>query len=146
MFDPQPAPLEDERAILRLQVLYTRAVDCYEPALIEEIFAEDALMERLEKRWEGRASMIGIPDMIRSKYLATRHCLTNQLVSVQGDLAEGQVYSTNDHIYRDDDGGYMNRMVGLRYDDRFARLAGRWRFTYRKLNVIWTKYEQVARL
>ena len=76
-------------------------------------------------------------DTIAELYLATQHRVHNQVVSVDGDVADGETYSTADHL--SSAGGTRTILTwAIRYQDRWRRVDGAWQFSHRLLVIDWT--------
>jgi len=134
----------DEWQIKRLGLLYARAMDRNLPAIIDEIFTEDGVIDRAGQLREGRAVLRALPPWLQDRYLATLHKVHNQLVSVHGDTAQGETYCTAEHLERDRGGGTTLYSMSIRYDDRMVKQAGKWRFKRRTLTIEWTEVRQVV--
>ena len=70
------------------------------------------------------------------RYVATTHFIGNHRVELAGDTATGETYCLAHHIY--DDGSERRMLVwSIRYQDRYVRQEGAWRFAQRRLLVDW---------
>ena len=135
----------DEWQIRRLALLYARAIDRNIPEIMDDIFTEEAILDIAGRpRREGREAMHALPGWAKERWVATLHKVHNQLVTVQGDAAEGETYCTAEHLERDAGGGTTLYSMSIRYDDRFVKLAGKWRFKSRVLTIEWTDVRQVV--
>jgi hypothetical protein len=140
----QYAQAADEWEIRRLALLYAHAMDRNVPEIIDEIFTEDGVIDRAGQVREGRQVLRGIPPWLREKYLATLHKVHNQLVTVNGERAEGETYCTAEHLQRDNGGGTFLYSMSIRYDDQLLKQSGKWRFKRRTLTIEWTDVRQVV--
>ncbi len=70
------------------------------------------------------------------QYLHTFHFVGNQLVELDGDRATGEVYCFAHHLY-DRDGTTYDRVVAIRYHDRYRRGEHGWKFEHRDLYMLW---------
>ena len=127
--EPTPAELAAKDAIRDLVLLYSRAIDRKDCDLARSLYAEDAtdthgdlhfatvdafvaaLHEELPHQWNGG------------------HYVTNHLITVAGDLAEGEVYAIACHVV--DEGGWHEHVMRVRYLDKYRRENGRWLFASR---------------
>ena len=66
--------------------------------------------------------------------LVTQHVVGNALYKIDGDQAEGEIYTINCHVI----GEERDYFAGGRYLDRYVRENGRWWFSFRKRLVDWT--------
>lgn len=76
-------------------------------------------------------------DMLSSMYEATLHCVHNHMHTVQGDRATGMTYCVASHI-ENRDGQRSKVDMYIRYHDELAKQDGQWRFSKRRLEVVWT--------
>jgi hypothetical protein len=134
----------DEWEIRRLALLYARAMDRNQPEILDEIFTEDAVLDRAGQLREGRSVIRGVPPWLKEKYLVTLHKVHNQLITVNGDKAEAEVYCTAEHLDRDRGTGNLLYSMSIRYDDQLVKQQGKWRFKRRALTIEWTDTRQVV--
>ena len=132
-----------EHACARLVARYSHHADFGEAERVADLFAEDAVWEMDEMRFEGRdtirAMMRGRQEMQGRR---SRHVCTNLLVEVtDADHAIGLVYLT---LYRHDFDGPETEQGAVpetrplavgQYRDRFVRTSQGWRFAHRKAEV-----------
>jgi len=139
MTAPDLQRLLDEAELRRLAVSYARAVDSNEPELMASLFAADAVVDGPGFRLEGRDQLRGVPAMVAERFKGTLHYVMNQTVAIDGDVAEGETYTMACHRYDTDDGRPMTLDWAIRYQDRYARTDGAWRYTHRRLVIEWTR-------
>lgn len=129
---------QDQAAIERLSLLYARGADRNLPALWEEIFTEDAVLEGQQFRVEGRAAISASPAMLARDFLATQHRLSNPFISIAGETATGEIYCVAEHLFEKD--GARKIMVWMiRYEDAYRKEGGQWRIAHRRLHIDWTE-------
>jgi hypothetical protein len=133
--------LEDESALYRLAARYAQAVDRNDPGTLDELFTAGAVIEGPGFVINGLEAIRGIPGMLRERYRNTRHVLHQQIIAVSGDKAEGETYCTANHISAGDPPS--NLVWAIRYQDRFVREQGQWRFAHRRLVIDWTETRTV---
>ena len=131
-------PIE-QAAFRQLAEIYATAVDGRRPELFERIMTEDIVIIGPTFRAQGLAEVRAIPQMLEKRFLVTRHAIHNQLVEISGDEASGEVYCTADHIWENADGQAELTSWCLRYEDRFVRQGGVWRFASRHITVDWSE-------
>jgi hypothetical protein len=130
--------MADEWELRRLAYLYARAMDSNEPKILDEIFTDDAvLVSRGAER--NKAFILGIPATLRKTYASCMHAVHNQTVTISGDTAEGETYSIAYELKHPVNGKYMREDLGIRYQDKFVRQNGKWRFARRQLNIEWAQ-------
>ena len=139
MTTPDLQRLLDEAALRRLAFSYARAVDGNEPDLMATLFTVDAVVEGPGFTMQGRDQLRGIPAMVAQRFKGTLHCVMNQTVTIEGDTGHGETYTMAYHRYDTDDGQPMTLDWAIRYQDRFNRADGEWRFAYRRLVIEWTR-------
>jgi len=138
--------MRDQAALRRLAERYARAVDRRDAELFLSLFAEDAVLETHAATWVGKEQLAQIPVRMRTRYEKTLHTVMNQEVRVEGDQAEGETCSIAYHVFPPKDGKQQRLDMWIRYQDRFVRRDGEWRFARRKLLVQWieTKDHPIA--
>jgi hypothetical protein len=141
MFDD--ALFKDEWELRRLVLRYAQAMDRKEPEVLAQIFTDDAEIESLFRAQRGIGEILGIPDMLKSMYASTMHTVHNQTVTVTGDTAEGETYCVAYHLKHPKDGKHMRFDYGIKYQDKYRRVDGAWRFSRRYLQIEWTQLSEV---
>ena len=134
---------KDEWALRRLTYLYARAMDSDQPEVLERIFTEDAAIESLFNVQRGIGEIRAIPAMLKKMFASTLHAVHNQTVTITGDTAEGETYAVAYQLKRPKEGKHMRLDYGIKYQDRFQRVNGEWRFSYRYLQIDWTQLVEV---
>jgi ketosteroid isomerase-like protein len=134
---------DDERALRALAAGYARAVDRRDAGGFVAVFTPDGVLKVREPGAEeprsvlrGSAELARVTDSIAS-YDATFHFLGQATYAEEGDGASGEVYCTARHLTRTRHGATEYTML-IRYQDRYARVAGGWRIAERDLIVDWT--------
>jgi hypothetical protein len=131
----------DSEQIRDLALLYGRAVDRLDAALLSSVFTDDGVLEGGGTfRIEGGAK-IGplVMQTLKAQFLRTYHAVHNHLLTVTGDRAEGEVYGIAHHILRKEDGLLHDHVMTMRYKDRYVKSAGAWKITHRYYIVEWTQ-------
>ncbi len=139
MSDPNELQLLlDEREIVGVALLYCRALDTKNWALLDEVFLPDATADLA-----GPADLVGI-EAIRGRIRTalgnlddSQHLVGNHEVVVDGDSATHRCYLQAQHVRAAAVGG-PNYIVAGRYEDRFVRAHVGWRIAHRTLTVMWT--------
>jgi hypothetical protein len=138
MSDPRISLLLDERDLRRTAELYAQGADRRDKEVWSSIFTADGVIEAPGFRLEGRASIVAVLDGMAERFAATQHRVHNQVVTVEGDSAWGETYSTADHLSHPSPGQTVLTWA-IRYQDRWRREAGVWRFCHRRLIVDWSE-------
>jgi hypothetical protein len=141
MFDD--ALFKDEWELRRLVLRYAQAMDRKQPEVLEQIFTDDAEIESLFRAQRGISEILGIPDMLKNMYASTMHTVHNHTVTVTGDTAEGETYCVAYHLKHPKEGKHMRFDYGIKYQDKYRRVNGAWRFSKRYLHIEWTQLSEV---
>jgi uncharacterized protein (TIGR02246 family) len=132
--------LLDEREIRNLTLSAWAAIDRKDWDGYANAFAADGEFEIMGQRRKGREEIVAGPARDLAKYHALQHIVTNQIVAVDGDRAEGQWYAIAVHVPDGADlSGHAD--VGLRYRFAARREAEGWRFAEVVIEVLWTSGE-----
>lgn len=125
--------LVDREAIRQLALVYSRAVDRKDIALLRTLYTKDGTDDH-GAVYDGSAS--GFIDFLEVALPNVRigaHYVCNHLIALDGDLAEGEVYAIGYAQMPDGQGGLSQDFVGVRYIDRYRRVSGTWYFASRKV-------------
>lgn len=133
--------------LMRLASLYSRAVDANDAEIMSQILTDDVIIEGPGFRNTGKAEAEAIPAMLRQMFRKTNHAVYQQLCDVGEDTAVAETYCTANHFLFPDSQLSEDRLLTweIRYQDRFARVAGEWRFKRRSLIVDCMEVRPVAR-
>lgn len=122
----------DKEAIRDLVLLYSRAVDRKDPALLRDLYTDDATDSHGDS-FDGPADKYC--DFIEQSlpYMPySGHHVCNHLISVDGDEGDGEVYALAYHLIPNRDGGQEEDFMAVRYIDNYRRCDdGKWRFAKR---------------
>lgn len=133
--------VDDYTQLRRTAEIYAVGADRRDKDLWRQVLAEDCTIEGPGFSIEGREANLGSLDFLAANFRATTHRVHQCIATVTGDVAEGETYSTADHLLKDAD----SIMVwSIRYQDRWRREAGVWRFTHRRLIVDWAETRPVT--
>jgi ketosteroid isomerase-like protein len=135
----------DRLALGRLVKAYAHHVDRREPEAVAALFCDHGVLAI----YDGDPDVVA-PDRVRTgreeiavalagmtKYEATTHFLGQQMVDVDGDAATGETYCMAHHISTVD-GTRRDKVMSIRYLDRYRRVDGNWRIEERRLAIDWT--------
>lgn len=134
-----PSELADRIAIRRLVDEYALAADTGDGARFSAAFTPDGVLVASEtSRYEGTDELATVPGKL-ARYDRTRHVVANHVVDLDpsGDAATGVTYCDAHHLHRDDRGDERDRILHLRYFDRFVRTGAGWRIAERRLELDW---------
>ena len=124
--------LADKEAIRELVLLYSRGVDRQDPALLRDLYTDDATDTHGNTFDGGKEAYVDFLEQSFPYMHYSGHHVCNHLISVDGDVAEGEVYALAWHVFPDAEGGQTEDLMLVRYIDRYRRCDdGRWRFAKR---------------
>ena len=130
--------LLDREAIRELVHAYCRAVDRRDFAWLRTLYHPDAIDDHTPY-FNGPASeFIDQLPQIMAVNRVTSHQVTNLLVALDGDRAEGEVGVLAYHLM-DTEQGLVDFLVGGRYLDHYVRSGTGWQFMRRKIVLDWSE-------
>ena len=128
--------LLDRDALRRLVERYATAVDHRDPQAAAGCFVQDGRLTVGDGTpLEGRPAIVGALRRI-GHYEVTAHVLGHSNHSVDGDRATGESWCRAHHVY-EDGGTRRDRVMAIRYLDRYVRSDDGWRIEHRHLVVDW---------
>jgi ketosteroid isomerase-like protein len=141
-------PSGDQWEIRQLVESYAAAADRADGAGVAALFTDDGELEvwmdpSLGKPTGLRRGQAEITEAVNgiASYLATHHTIASSVATISGDRAEGQTRCVGHHI--EGPPAVRDRVLYIRYDEKFARVDGRWRFTRREVHVQWVSIQPV---
>ena len=121
-----------KEAIRELVLLYSRGVDRKDPALLRDLYTQDATDTHGHTFDGGAEDYMDFLEQAFPFMAYSGHHICNHLISVEGDVGEGEVYALAYHHLPDGNGGWMEDFMAVRYVDNYRRDSdGRWRFSKR---------------
>jgi len=132
--------LADREAIRELVYRYCRAVDRRDFAQLATLYHPRAIDDHTPYFCGPAAEFVARLPQIMAVNRLTSHQVTNMLIAVEGDYAEGEIHTLAYHLV-DEPGGAIDFLVGGRYLDRYTRHEGRWLFMQRKIVLDWSSRE-----
>lgn len=143
MSDMQIKRLLDEAALRRTAELYAQGADRRDKATWTAVTTQDCVIEAPGIILRGQREIVAALDIMAQLYVATQHRVHNQIVGIEGDRARGETYSVAEHLSAGE-GGRTLLTWAIRYQDRWRREAGQWRFEHRLLILDWTETRPLA--
>jgi hypothetical protein len=139
----------DRLALRGLVEGYARGADRREPDNVAALFTEDGrLIIYFEdkhpgvdqpRELQGRTAIAGAMKGLE-RYTVTTHFLGQQTVTFDDhDHASGETYCLAHHPF-ERDGRRLNRIMSIRYLDRYLRTAEGWRIVERTLITDWAEH------
>ncbi len=133
--------LIDKQALHELVLTYCRACDRRDFALLRTLYHDDAVDDHGAMFRGSADEYVAWLPQVMAQFEATVHSLGNALFVVDGDHAQGELYSVAYH--RTHPPQAREIVIGGRYLDRYQRRDGRWRFLRRALALDWCRVAQV---
>lgn len=131
--------------LTRLAHLYARANDAGNVDILKAIMTDDIVVQGPGFKIEGLDNVAAVPGMLQQFYDGTEHIVNQVLVEVTGDSAVGETFCTANHILYPEEGQPRRILTwNIRYQDRFVKVDGAWRFQYRGLLVDWLEVRDVV--
>jgi hypothetical protein len=132
---------EDRQALAQLVAAYARGCDRRRPEEVAALYTEGGGFAIVDTGAEP-LEISGYDRMVSgfsrlSRYEHTFHLLGQQTVDLDGDRATGECYCLAHHVEVADDGSRSVMTMHIRYQDRYARTPGGWKFEHRTLMVDW---------
>jgi uncharacterized protein (TIGR02246 family) len=135
---------QDERELNLLALRYARACDTHDAAEFAAIFTEDGEIISPGHTMTGRDQIVAVvPTALKRMYLCTMHLVHNNLVWIEGDTATGETYCFAHHLTPAEPGKASDYIMAIRYENRFRKVDGTWRFSHRRLNLNWSETKLV---
>lgn len=134
-----PSP-DDLAALRRTAELYAVGADQRDKGLWRQVLAPDCVIEGPGFRPEGLDQCIGSIDGLAQMFRRTRHRVDHLAVTLDGDSASGETWSSAQHLMLERD---ELLVWAIRYRDRWRRSDGAWRFTHRSLFLDWQEVRPV---
>ncbi|QQD17961.1 nuclear transport factor 2 family protein [Spongiibacter nanhainus] len=118
--------------IRELALLYSRGVDRKDPELLRDLYTTDATDTHGHTFDGGAEAYVDFLEQAFPFMAYSGHHICNHLISVDGDIGEGEVYALAYHHLPDGNGGWMEDFMAVRYIDNYRRDSDdRWRFSKR---------------
>lgn len=124
--------LLDKEAIRELVLLYSRAIDRKDSALLRDLYTDDAIDTHGTDYSDDVSGYVAFIESTAPFMPYSGHHVCNHLISVEGDMAEGEVYVLAVHCLGAADGPKVEDWHVVRYMDEYRRCPdGKWRFSKR---------------
>jgi ketosteroid isomerase-like protein len=136
---PSEAQLQemlDEFELRRLVHRYCRAVDRGDIAHLRDLYHHDATDDHGSVATGSADELLDAITAARPYIRSMQHNVTTVNFAIDGDTAEGEIYTIATHTFsaRDRD---VDVVVGGRYLDKYEKRDGRWKFSQRMIVTDW---------
>lgn len=126
-----PQELSDRAELLDLVMRYCRGVDRRDYALIRSLYWDDAVDDHGEMFCGSPDEYVAWLPAVLEPLDCTIHAVSNSLLVIEGDSAEGEHYSYNFHRTRAEP--RQEIIIHGRYLDRYEKRDGVWKFARRTI-------------
>jgi ketosteroid isomerase-like protein len=133
--------LLDKQALSDLVHTYCRAVDRRDFKLVRTLYHDDAIDHHGHMFIGTADQFVAWLPTAMAQFEATVHAVSNLLFKVDGDKAEGEIYTTAYHRTPGDKAQEI--VIGGRYLDRYERRGDAWKFIHRALACDWVEVKPV---
>lgn len=124
--------LLDKEAIRELVLLYSRAIDRKDSALLRDLYTDDAIDTHGTDYSGDVPGYVAFIESTAPFMPYSGHHVCNHLISIEGDTAQGEVYVLAVHCLGAEDGPKVEDWHVVRYMDEYRRCPdGKWRFAKR---------------
>lgn len=122
---------EDQLALRDLVMRYCRGCDRRDFKLVRSLYHDDAVDDHGAMFRGGPDEFVAWLPQVMARWELTVHSVSNSLIVVDGDRAEGEHHVTAYHRSRPPE--RREYIVQGRYLDRYERRNGVWKFKHRSL-------------
>lgn len=138
--------LSVEPELQQLAYLYARAMDSNEPEILSEIMSDEIVIQGPGFNIKGLEKVLAIPATLNEFYRQTNHVVHQQLANIEGGSAVAETYCSARHLLHtpSESGSDRIMVMEIRYQDKFSRNSGVWKFTRRSLFVDWMEVRDVS--
>ena len=145
---PRPSPGADEAALRALVDEFAILADRKDVDAQLLLFTEDAVLNTLQAGEQtgtlrGREEIGAAFGGFLSQFDTVYHMNGQHTASVDGDEAEGTLYSTVTLIGAEDGVPFRTRF-GIVYRDAYVRESGAWRIATRTSDFVWTERDAIT--
>jgi ketosteroid isomerase-like protein len=136
-----PAEVADLAELNQLAYRYAAAVDACDVAAFLDVFHPEAKLTVFppgegmpSSVVTGHEQLATIPDSMREMFTRTAHLMTNHLIDLDGDRANGSLLCTARHLHADSG---VDVVIVIRYLDQYERRQQQWRILDREIRFLW---------
>jgi hypothetical protein len=136
MNDSLVQDMADEFALSKLVHSYCRAVDRGDFATLGKLYHDDAVDAHGTISSGGVDSFLGTLRASRPHIRAMQHNVTTANFAIDGDIAEGEIYTIAMHTFGAGDRD-VDVVIGGRYLDKYEKRDGAWKIAERTIVTDW---------
>ena len=123
----------DRLAISDVLIRYATALDGRDWELLASCFTDDATLDYDTSGTYGRDAFVEHCRAGLARMKATQHCVTNHVISTDGDRAHSTSYVIAQHVREND----VTFTLGGTYSDDLVRAGTEWRIASRRFVTSW---------
>jgi len=123
----------DRLAISDVLIRYATALDGRDWELLASCFTDDATLDYDTSGTYGRDAFVEHCRAGLARMKATQHCVTNHVISTDGDRAHSTSYVIAQHVREND----VTFTLGGTYSDDLVRAGTGWRIASRRFVTSW---------
>ena len=123
----------DRLAISDVLIRYATALDGRDWELLASCFTDDATLDYDTSGTYGRDAFVEHCRAGLARMKATQHCVTNHVISTDGDRAHSTSYVIAQHVRAND----VTFTLGGTYSDDLVRVGTGWRIASRRFVTSW---------
>jgi 3-phenylpropionate/cinnamic acid dioxygenase small subunit len=123
----------DRLAISDVLIRYATALDGRDWELLASCFTDDATLDYDTSGTFGRDAFVEHCRAGLARMKATQHCVTNHVISTDGDRAHSTSYVIAQHVREND----VTFTLGGTYSDDLMRAGTEWRIASRRFVTSW---------
>ena len=123
----------DRLAISDVLIRYATALDGRDWELLASCFTDDATLDYDTSGTYGREAFVEHCKAGLARMKATQHCVTNHVISTDGDRAHSTSYVIAQHVREND----VTFTLGGAYSDDLVRVGTGWRIASRRFVTSW---------
>ena len=127
------ADIGDRLAISDVLIRYATALDGRDWELLASCFTDDATLDYDTSGTYGRDAFVEHCRAGLARMKATQHCVTNHVISTDGDRAHSTSYVIAQHVREND----VTFTLGGTYSDDLVRAGTEWRIASRRFVTSW---------
>jgi ketosteroid isomerase-like protein len=140
-----PSEAADIAELNQLAYRYAAAVDACDVDAFVSVFCPEARLSTFGPGadepvgvYVGHTGLAYVPEAMSKLFTRTAHLMTNHLVQLDGDAANGSLLCTARHLHANGAGG-TDLVVVIRYVDRYERRQDRWLILDREIRFLWSE-------
>lgn len=136
--------LLDEHHLRKLVHAYCRAVDRGDFALLRTLYHDDAADAHGAFSAGSADAFLAQLEAARPHLESMQHHVTTTNFAVDGNVAEGEIYTIATHTIRGRSGA-VDVVVGGRYLDKYEKRSDTWKFVERAIVTDWARVDDPSR-